>query len=203
MADSQGSESKLEEILSKVRDIKVVVTGNATEKAPEKIPLIDPTANVKELVEMGRRHSADLRLADNKRLDDLRAMKDECDREKDALKEQLREAESKRIDAVNLAERSRIDANVAQGKADIALASEKAAATAITLASAVVASAKALSDTAASTTASQDRRLSALEQSQNVGVGVVGQRIEGRQQYQWLIGAALVVIALIVNHLWK
>lgn len=142
---------------------------------------------------MERRHAKEMRDADNKRQDDMRMLKEACDKEKDQLKEQLRTAESARIDAVNLAERNRIDANVAQGKADIALASEKAAATAVTLANSVVASAKALSDTAASATSLADRRLTALEQNQYQGVGASGQRTEGRQQSQWTIDKLLML----------
>jgi hypothetical protein len=217
---TESKSDAFQEIISRIRGLHDTVldrnrNGNR-ESVPEKIPLIDPTANVTVMVTMVERRLDDLRIADNRRLDDLRNMKEKCDKAQDDLHEKLRLAESKRIDAVNLAERSRVDANVSTGKADVALASEKAAATAITLAASVVASAKALSDTVSSTTAIQDKRLTALEQnSWNSGGATAAKQADAQQRtsvnlnFITLIGvafssllstAALIVAILMLKH---
>jgi hypothetical protein len=190
-------QNSYDEIIARLRDLQDASDnrGNRHDSPPEKIPLIDPTANVKEMVKMVERRADDLRLADNKRIDDLRTMKEECDREKDKLREQLRDAESARIDAVNLAERNRIDANVAQGKADVALASEKASQTAVTLANSVIASAKALSDNAQL----QDKRLTAVERQQYESGGGIVARADSRQRYEWSIGTIIAAGGVLVG----
>jgi hypothetical protein len=199
-----NSHTEFQEIISRLRELQEDSDGRgnkSNDKTPV-IPLIDPTANVISLMAASNLRQDDLRNAEKEFQEKIRVIKQECDKEKDQLKEQLRIAESSRIDAVNLAERNRIDANVAQGKADVALASEKAAATAITLAGSVVASAKALSDTVANTTTIQDKRLTALEQNQYQGTGGTMQRAAGRQEMQWLIGIVMVLVLALINHFW-
>ena len=125
----QPTGGEFDEIISRLKSIQQIQKADGDgDTKPAPIPLIDPTANVKELVDMERRHSRELRDADNQRLTEIRVVEATSEAKIDALREKLRMAESNRIDAVNLAERNRIDANVAQGKADIALASEKAGA---------------------------------------------------------------------------
>ena len=172
MAENKNSE--YQEIIARLDALK--------DRAPL-IPLIDPTANVKELVEMERRHASDIRLLAEKRQDDLRTqaneyqkqLREQAEKYQDKLSaERLRtEADAKR------AESDRINALNMANKNDVALALEKQGAQ----------------------TQAQDRRIAALEQNQYQGVGVKLQSTEGRQQNQWVIGIIVVVAIFLANFL--
>jgi hypothetical protein len=174
----QGSESKFQQILDQLKDIKIVVSGNTQDKAPEKIPLIDPTANVLALVKAETQRQDDLRSAEFKRLDDLRV---QAEKFNDKLDTERRRTES---DAKK-AEADRIDALLSANKNDVALALSKQQAQA----------------------EAQDKRIAIVEQNQYQGAGRQGQQTENRQHSQWLIGVAITMAlglgALLVKVLFK
>lgn len=105
---------------------------------------IDPTANVLALVTAEARRQDDLRIAEArytrleaKRLDDLARMRHNCDQELADTRLQAQRdatlAESRRIDAINAAQ-----------KVEVALTAERASATAATLAQTLVTTAETL-----------------------------------------------------------
>jgi hypothetical protein len=134
------------------------------------IPLIDPTANVIKLVDAAIARQDDLRAAEAQRVSDLN---DQADKFNTKLEEQRRffETEAKKAEA------GRIDSLLAADKANVALALAKQEAQAI----------------------AQDKRIAALEQNQYQGVGAGAQRTEGRANYQWAIGIALLIAGLLVG----
>lgn len=186
--------------------------------APPKIPLIDPTANVIELVKGIVLRLDDLRTADQtleeeriRRLDDLRELTDKCAAEIATVRlegqQALSMAESRRVDAIALAETRRIDALLTAASAAVNLAAEKSAAQAATLATQVATSAEALRTqvaalaTQTTTNTNQmreaiERRLSLLEQSQYAigGRDAAGQ--QQRQGSQWGVGIAIGIASL-------
>lgn len=133
---------------------------------PPVIPLIDPTANVKEALAGAVKRVDDIRDRDNDHARELRNLEERCGKEVSDLKEKLAQAETRRIDASNLAESRRVDAVLAEQKAAVALASEKSAAQATALDARASASAEALRAGAASANAALDMRITRLEQSQ-------------------------------------
>ena len=176
MAENKNSE--YQEIIARLDALK--------ERAPL-IPLIDPTANVKELVEMERRHHNEIRILTERRQDDLRT---QGDKYQGQLREQAEKYQEKlaaerlraEVDAKR-AESDRINALNMANKNDVALALEKQGAQ----------------------TQAQDRRIAALEQNQYQGIGGKLQSTEGRQQNQWVIGIVIVVAIFLANffsHLW-
>jgi hypothetical protein len=213
-----------DEIIARLKDLQESV---GTDK-PSPIPLIDPTANVLSLVSAAITRQDDLRIAENRRLEDLRnqqlAFDDKFEVELDktrnlqfqALKD-LALAESNRVDAINLAESRRLDALLAAATNNVALASEKAGAQAATLAASVASSAEALRSQVATTSnatttlitqlrESLEKRLTLVEQNQYQAGGANMQRTEGREQSQWIIGliigAVISVVGLVVKF-WK
>jgi hypothetical protein len=138
------------------------------------IPLIDPTSNVKELVEMERRHHNEMADAARQRQDDLRSQSEHYN-EKLAAERLRSEAEAKKAEA------GRIDALLAANTNNVALALEKQGAQA----------------------QAQDKRIAALEQNQYQGVGGKLQQTEGRQQSQWVIGFILAAAIFLSNILSK
>jgi hypothetical protein len=198
------------------------------EAPPEKIPLIDPTANVLSLVKAAMERQDDLRNSERMRTDDLRnqqvrydtAIQVLIDRERGLQFQSLKDlasAESKRIDAIALAESRRIDALLAAATQAVALASEKAAAQAATLATQVATSAEALRAQVAATAASTgtlitqlreslEKRLTSVEQNQYQQGGATAQRTEGRDRTQWSIGLVIAIFLGLVDLaaiLWK
>lgn len=140
-------------------------------------PIIDPTANVLQLVEASMKRQDDLRAAESKRQDDLA----ELERRHRA---EVRELETKFRDSERAAEKARIDAQRAEDKAAIALATQRGEATASALADRV--------ETAAKTLAAE--------------AGSKEQRTDNRQQNQWtfqqvvtLLGIAAGAVYFIVN----
>lgn len=186
---------------------------------------IDPTANVLSLVHEAMQRQDDLREADNNRSDDIRKIEERCNRETSELKEKLASAESRRIDALTLAESRRVDAVMSEQKNNVALASTRAELTAAalaervdtsakTLAQSVTASASALQLQVQATTDSikteietlrseSGKRLTLVEQNQYQSGGAAVQRVDSRQQYQWLIGVIAGIVIVVVVHFWK
>ena len=195
--------------------------GPATDRANE--PVIDPTANVLDLVQAAVKRLDDLMSASNKRLDDLRAAemirlhdiqqithahsqemaryRERCDREKDDLNRELRNAETNRIDAIRA-----VDVGA------VSRAAEVSAAQATTLAAQVAASAEALrGQVAAAANASNIALAAAIEpiqksiddlrKTQYEQAGQKAQQTETRGGAQWAIGfalsAALAVITIV------
>lgn len=165
---------------------------------PPQIPLIDPTANVLSLVKAAIERQDDLRSAEArfnvlevKRLDDLAAMRHNCDQEILTVHLQsqrdLASAESRRLDLAALAEQRRIDALLTAQKSDVALASEKAAAQAATLAQQVITSAEALRSAAVSAQAATNASIQRLQESLDARLAVLEQsryQIGGRTEQQ-------------------
>lgn len=182
------------------------------------IPLIDPTANVLSHVAAAVKRQDDLRAAEEKylelevrRLDDLRQLHEKCAAEISAVHLQaqtdLARAEQDRINALTLAESRRLDALLSTQQAAVALASEKSAAQAATLAQQVVTSSQALQAQVAQIRDGVEGRLSRLEQSRYETGGRDTQRdvqqTEGRQNSQWIIGlvagSAVGLLALVLS----
>lgn len=144
-------------------------------------PAHDPTANVSRLVELGLKHQDELRVADVRRLDDLRA-NDNVWRDK-----------------IDLKEERRLDANRAQDAASTALALERAGVAAVALQTQVATSAEALRASATVVKDTQDKRIGELEQSRwNIG-GRTEQRVEGRQERQFDSKQAVAIGAVVVG----
>jgi hypothetical protein len=167
-------------------------------------PVIDPTANVLALVKAAMERQDDLRDAERRRIDELRKQQNEFEHEIRKVRAEsatlLSAAESRRIDALAMAESRRLDAVLVEQKSAVALANEKNAATAATLAASVVASAEALRTQVSTTTANLEKRLTEVERKQYEAAGQAAQRVEGRQGIQWslgfIVGAVGVVIAV-------
>jgi hypothetical protein len=136
------------------------------------IPLIDPTENVKELVKMKDQHYRELNERDQRRQDDLREQAERFN-EKLYAERRIADSEAKRAEA------GRIDALLVANTNNVALALEKQSAQA----------------------QAQDKRIAVLELNQYQGVGAAGQRVEGRQQNQWVIGILIVVGIFLANFL--
>ena len=168
------------------------------------------TANVLALV-----------LAETKRQDDMRESQAARTSEVSTLareyEQKLRDAEVRRVDGILVAESQRLDALLDAQKNDVAIANEKSAAQAATLAAQLVASAEAVrtqvSTTAAAMAAqtgtpreSLEKRLVLVEQNQYLGAGETMIRTAGRQQSQWVVGVvigACLVIAEILSRLLR
>ena len=156
---------EVREILARLTLIQSAV--GAAEKAPEKIPLIDPTENVKALVKLEMTRQDDLRDAEGERADALREMQEK-------YQEKLALAESRRIDALTLAESRRIDALLAAQQNAVALAAEKNAAQAATLGA-----------TTENLRSTIDSRITRLEQQQYQTGGRDIQRDVGKADMRW------------------
>jgi len=154
----------------------------------------DPTSNVFAIVAAESLRQDGLRIAEFKRLDDLRLLSLEHDREIQSLREkysdQLREAEAKRIDAVN-----------ATTFASLTLSNERAATQAIMLAKQVTDSATALQTAANATREAFERRISDVEQKQYQRGG---QTAGASAVIGYVIGASgllALVFTFLANHL--
>jgi hypothetical protein len=203
---SEGKLSEFQEIISRLEALKLVAAGD---KAPV-IPLIDPTANVLSLVAAAIARQDDLRVAEFKRIDDLREKSETCAHEVSKVQLQAQKdlavAESKRIDALTVAESRRIDAILAGAANAVLLDRAKSEAQAAQLAAQVVTSAQTLQAQVATTAKATDARITLLEQSQYGILGASTQRSEGRRESQWVIGLVIGIClgaAEIIAHLWK
>ena len=141
-------------------------------------PIIDPTANVLQLVEAANLRQDDLRKADSRRLEDLRIAETK-------RVDEVAELRSSHIKELAAAEAKRIDAIRAVDVAAVATASERASQQASVLANQVSTSAETLRTLVASTAAAQassqaqfsaqiTERLALLEKSQYKGEGRSG-----------------------------
>ena len=146
----------------------------------ERPPVIDPTANVLQLV-----------AAEGRRLDEMRTASDRLNEVRDKHQNDLtdlerrhrleiRELETKFRDKEREAEKARIDAQRAEDKAAIALATQRGEATASALADRV--------ETAAKTLAAE--------------AGSKEQRVDNRAQNQWTIERVMVVIGFLLGGLY-
>lgn len=164
------------------------------------IPLIDPSANVKDALEAAVKRIDDIIGANKDAEKEMREMRKECEHEIAALREMLAEKESERLDAVGSAERSRIDALFLKNASDLALASEKQAAAQAVIANQLVASTEVLRASAAALDARTQASIRTLEQQQFQGAGrdagTLSQRTESRAGSQWAIYLALAFLAL-------
>jgi len=169
-------------------------------------PIIDPTANVLQLVEAAMTRQDDLRAAEARHRDALALLRSEMGHEIRQIEKQaqrdLAKAESGRIDALSQAESRRIDALLSAQQQNVALASARAELTATALAERVDASAKALAmsveTTAKTLTATVEAHVKALsdrivplEQARYQAAGSAEQRTEGRASNQWIIGLVM------------
>jgi hypothetical protein len=144
----------------------------------------DPTTNVFELVAAESRHQSEMRVAADRRQDDLRTKQEYCDNEIATIRieaqKELGALESKMRDAQALAEQRRLDALLAANTSNVALALEKQGAQA----------------------QAQDRRIAVLEQNQYQSGGKDLQRTEQRTQgnfnlSQWIsVGGILLIVAI-------
>jgi hypothetical protein len=162
--------TKFDEILARLKDLKQDNKDNKNvDTPPDKIPLIDPTANVLSLVAAAIARQDDLRVAENKRTDDLRKQQMTYEKELQTVRDQaqkdLTNAESNRINAITLAESRRIDALLAAATNAVALASEKAGAQAATLAQQVATSAEALRAQVAATASSTNALITQVRET--------------------------------------
>ena len=146
------------------------------EKPPDKIPLIDPTANVLALVSAETKRQDDLKMAESKRVDDLRHLTEKF---QDKISDILRKSDAE----AKAAEAGRIDALLVANKNDVALALSKQQAQA----------------------EAQDKRIAILEQNQYTGVGRQGQATESRQRSEWItgliIGGVIALIQIVIRFL--
>ena len=160
-------------------------------------PLIDPTANVLQLVAAAMERQDDLRLAESRHRDAISVLRDKLSRE-------IREAERNGQRDLALAESRRIDALIEAQDQRVTLASSKAELTAVALAervdasakalaASVEASAKALAATVETTAKTLSERIVPLEQFRYEQAGSSSQRTEGRAQNQWAIGVVIAV----------
>lgn len=185
------------------------------------VPVIDPTANVLALVDSAVKRLDDLReqearrfndllAAEKRRVDDLREqdqkhraemtrLTDASTKERQKFNEDLRVAETARIDAIRS-----VDVNA------VARAAEVSAAQASTLAAAVTASAEALrSQVALTASAAQTNLAAALEpiqkdisdlrKTQYEQAGSKAQATESRGFNQWAVAFAVTLLFLIMG----
>jgi hypothetical protein len=130
-------------------------------------PVVDPTANVLQLVAAAMTRQDDLRNAEARRQDDL------IELEREHRKE-IRELEAKYRDAQSTAESRRLDALLSAQNAAVAIAAARAESTASALAERV--------DTAAKTLAAE--------------AGSKEQRIDNRATGQWTFQQALTILGI-------
>lgn len=165
--------TEFQQIISRLDRIE-----NGSRREAEPIPLIDPTANVLKLVEQANIRQDDLRKAAKKRRDDLDYLERYYQRE-------LRDAESKRLDAERKQEQTRVDSVIAALQSTISTLTTQIVATATTLAT----QAKEQNET---TTAA----IRLLEANQNRGLGITEQQGTGRQVNQWAVGLIVGVVVV-------
>lgn len=118
--------------------------------APVASPLIDPTLNVKELVELKVQHQTALREADSCRQDDLRTAETFRLNERFTIESAhhlaVQQVEARRLDSIFAAETRRVDALLTAAAGAVTLASTRQELTATALAERVDTSAKALAE---------------------------------------------------------
>lgn len=172
-------------------------------KAPA---VVDPTANVLQLVEAAMQRQDDLRGESNRRQSDL-------DKQERRHRLELRDLESKYRDAQQAAESRRLDALLAAQNSAAALTATRAEATATalaervdnsakTLATSVEATAKAFQTAVDATAKAFSERISPLEQLRFEQGGRREQQTETRATTQWTIERVMAVIVILLGGLY-
>jgi|ERR1700677_218197 len=195
--------AKVDEILEFVRSQKLATDDPRYAREPTPTERIDPTLNVKELVNLQMLRQDELRVAEARRVTEILTLQDKCAHEIAEIRLQAQKesqaAESRRIDALMLAESRRIDALLAAAANAVTLAStrqeltagalaERVDTTAKAAAASVLASAEALSKQVAAQSSVFDARLTRLEQAGYETGGRDTQRLESRTSAQWTTG---------------
>ncbi len=160
----------------------------------DKIPLIDPTANVKDALAAAVTRLDDIRSVDSSHVKEIREIQEKHQIELTALRNELLTKESQRLDAVNSAERSRVDSQFLNTANALALANEKQSTAATALAQSVITSAEVLRAAAAAQTATFTAAIRTLEQNQFQNTGRDVQRTENRTQSNWTIERVLAIV---------
>ncbi len=164
--------------------------------------VIDPTANVLQLVAAAMSRQDDLREAETKHRNAVSDLRDRLGKEiREAERNGQRDlalAESRRIDALIEAQDQRV--TLASSKAELTAAAlaERVDASAKALAASVEASAKALAATVETTAKTLSERIVPLEQFRYENAGQIAQRSEGRAQSQWVIGVVMSLPSTII-----
>lgn len=179
--------------------------------------IIDPTANVTSLVLSEKDHANDIRNMETKWRDKTDALREHFNGIVDEQRKELRLAEQQAIDSRLLAEQRRVDAQRAEDRANILVASTKADLLAANLATGVDTLAKTLAttvDTTAKalaatldTTAKQlterivagEQRTAALELSRATLSGGVEQKSESKGENRYTLSTVLTVVALVAS----
>jgi hypothetical protein len=189
-----------DEILQRVKAIQDALGDSGR---PPVIPLIDPTANVTALVLAEAKRQDQLREINDKHNVEIRSIEQHCATELDALREKLADAQLQRIDALALAEKTRIDAKISQGEQNVALTAERTTAQAAALATAMTASAEALRLSSAQQNDVTTKAIRILEQNQYQSGGRDVQRQETRLSTSallpWIVAVGG-VIAYLASH---
>jgi hypothetical protein len=141
-------------------------------------PVIDPTANVLQLVEAAVMRLNDLRQAEIRRVDDLRNAESRRVDEQSELRamydEKLREAEAKRIDAIRAVDVNAVTVASERAAAQAAVLANQVSASAETLRTLVASSATAVANQLTQTITPITDRISLLEKAQYEGKGKEG-----------------------------
>jgi hypothetical protein len=183
-----------DEIIAKLADLKqelATYRPGDRRQVPEPIPLIDPTANVKELVQLVKEQLKEVRETDDRWGERMRITEEKYEGIIAALRNELVVKEAERIDAVNLSEARRIDAQISDMKSAVALASKEAASTAAGIATSL-----------ANTTTLTSDRMIRIEQWQAARGGQDIQRTESKGDTRYgimLLMAAPGIIATIIG----
>jgi hypothetical protein len=158
-------------------------------------PTYDPSVNVRDNADLERRHQAELRLADNKRLDDLRIKQEHCDKEIAQVREEAHkdhaEMESGKRDALALAEQRRLDGILKEQQNNVLIDSKDAGQRAETLrqqveltAGTVTTTTNALRSTLEQADQEIRAQLAVVQQNQWSGGGRDAARTEDRGESQ-------------------
>jgi len=156
----------------------------------------------RELSQVEHRCSEEATVSERRRLDDVLALTVKSLEAEARLRVEhetkLREAESKRIDAVALAEANRINAIIATSATAVAVASSEAKNQAELLRLAVENTAKALAAQLAVVQAALDTRISGVEKKQFEQQGAGVQRVESMQTSTAVKANQLAIWAMVV-----
>jgi hypothetical protein len=183
MSGTPNLQGEFDEIISRLKSIQQSQDGgqNTDKHIPAPIPLIDPTANVNELVKGEVKRLNDLRTAD---LEWEKVLRELGEKWSDKLQTERQRADGE----ARKAEAGRIDSLLAENKNNVAIALAKQELQA----------------------SAQEKRIAVLEQNQYQGVGAGTQRTENRQISQWVIGlivgvafSGLTALVTVLALFWK
>jgi len=176
--------------------------GNTAGKGPAVdaggMPVIDPTANVRALVEAGLRRQDDLREMDAKHVREVLSLRSEYD-------DKLRRAESNRIDAVRLVDVGAAGLAAQVSTQQAAALAQQTTVLSDTLRTQVATVAQAAQASLVGALAPMQKAIDDLRQAQYQQQGQAVQRTEGKGTSQWVVttvvGAAAVVLSYFAAHL--